>query len=222
MATFLEAYEAVRSGDSAGLMSMLDADPSLIDSSSESGASLTMLAVYHGQTEIAWRLAARKQIDLSEAACLGAAGRIRELLAVSPEDVNSFSPDGFPIVGLAAFFGHEDCVRILLEAGANPDPVSKNPLGVAALHAAMSGGHTAIARMLADAGADVNAQSAEGWTPLHYCAEIGDAEMAALFLGKGADPSIRRADGQTAAEVGDEVGHAHIADVIRGFDRVRP
>jgi len=47
-----------------------------------------------------------------------------------------------------------------------------------------------VTRCLA-AGADSNARSEEGWTPLHLAAGYGSAGAVAVLLGGGADPNAR-------------------------------
>lgn len=57
-----------------------------------------------------------------------------------------------------------DAVRVLLEAGADPDAVT--PDGAAALHEAVRRGKLEIVRLLADAGATLDLPDGDGLTPL--------------------------------------------------------
>jgi tankyrase len=57
--------------------------------------------------------------------------------------------------------------------------------------------------LLIRAGANLNAQSKKGYTPLINCAE---PEVARVLLAHGADPSIRDADGKTALELARQYG----------------
>ena len=52
---------------------------------------------------------------------------------------------------LAAFYGHTDAVRVLLDGGADVNAKSKK--GMTALSSAQSNGHTAVVQLLKKAGA---------------------------------------------------------------------
>ena len=60
-----------------------------------------------------------------------------------------------------------------------------------------------VARVLVDSGADVNAKTEEGWTPLHEAAAVNPAPdaMIALLLELGADPDSRTNDGLTPCQL---------------------
>lgn len=47
--------------------------------------------------------------------------------------------------------------------------------------------HRAIAKLLLDNGADINARDRQGWTPLHYAAECREEYLVQNLLGLGAD-----------------------------------
>ena len=48
-------------------------------------------------------------------------------------------------------------------------------------------GHGAVAKLLLDKDANLEAKDENGWTPLSWVAEIGYEEMGKLLLDKGAD-----------------------------------
>ena len=56
-----------------------------------------------------------------------------------------------------------------------------------------------LARVLLDAGADVNRQGEGGFTALHSAAQNGDEELVRLLLERGADPGLATADGKRRA-----------------------
>jgi ankyrin repeat protein len=86
----------------------------------------------------------------------------------------------------AAYDARVDAVRLLLEAGANPNQTDES--GVTALHAVnMIGkedheGNTSIIEMLIDHGANVNAMTTSGWTPLGIAANWGMSPIACVLL----------------------------------------
>ena len=95
--------------------------------------------------------------------------------------------DEYEITALmvAAEYGATDCVRVLLEAGAEPCAVDHIKDG-AINHA----GAADIVRLLVDAGADVNRIGGEGNTLLMVAGEDGDADMVDALLEMGADPNV--------------------------------
>ena len=158
-------------------------------------------ALYRGDRETVDTLLARTpELTLFEAAAVGDATRVHELLMLEAGFVDLWSPDGFTALHLAAFFGHEDVVAELLRRGADVAAVARNPLRVQALHSAAAGGHIAVARLLLDGGADPNARQEGGFTPIHAAAQAGDEELFDLLVAHGADQEAATDDGRTVAD----------------------
>jgi ankyrin repeat protein len=88
---------------------------------------------------------------------------------------------------------------MLLEHGADVGAVARNPLTVQPLHSAAAGGHTVVARLLLEHGADPNARQEGGFVPLHAAAQAGNDELYELLLASGADQDAATDDGRTAA-----------------------
>src|SRR5439155_140738 len=65
-----------------------------------------------------------------------------------------------------------------------------------------------------DAGADPNARSESGGTPLHTTAFTGDRTSMELLLECGGDGSIKNEQGKTAADIARERGHSEIARLL--------
>jgi ankyrin repeat protein len=213
-----EFLAVVTGGDSARVRALLEESPSLAGAKDESGVSAPLLALYHRKRETAELLLARKEalapLDVFEAAAFGRTARLEALLDEEPALVDAYAPDGFFPLGLAAFFGHEEAVRVLLARGANPNLAARNAMKVAAIHAASAAGSLAIARLLVDAGADVNAVQQAGFTPLHAAAMSGRADLARLFLERGADRGTRTDDGRTALAMAKEAKHQALLDLL--------
>jgi ankyrin repeat protein len=158
-------------------------------------------AAYRGQDDVVRSLLAeRPELTLFEAAVVGDEPRLRELLDAGA-GVDDWSPDGFTPLQLAAHFGHAGLVSLLAERGADVEAVSRNPMAVRPIHAACSAGRVDAARVLLDAGADVNAAEHGGYTPLHLALGNGNEELAQLLLERGADPDARLDDGRTPADL---------------------
>jgi ankyrin repeat protein len=213
-----EFLAEVTGGDTARVRALLEESPSLSAVKNENGVSAPLLALYHQKRDTAELLVDRKEalspLDVFEAAAFGKTSRLEALLDEDPALVDAYAADGFFPLGLAAFFGQEEVVRLLLERGANPNVSARNAMKVAAIHAASAAGSLPIARLLIEAGADVNAVQQAGFTPLHAAAMAGRVDLAKLFLERGADPSAKADDGRTALAMAQEGKHQAVIDLL--------
>lgn len=215
-----EFFEAVQDGDETSVEEALIHHTDWASKPNPAGLTPLIVALYYRQTAIAELIRSKLTgLSLFEAAAWGDEHACVNLLIDHPELADEVSPDGFTPLGLAAYFGHAGVVQVLLDSGADIDARSRNNLGVAALHSALAGGFIDVATLLVERGADVSAQTAEGWTPLHYCADIGDQEFAMLLIARGADPGIAARDGRTPADLAFDVGHEHVALAWNGRRR---
>jgi ankyrin repeat protein len=209
--TFLKSVTA---GDAAAVRSALAADPSLRRARDERGVSALLLALYYRQTEVAAVLAeGRDDLDVFEAAATGRVDRVRELVARDPSLANAFSPDGFPPLGLAVFFGQRETAEALVAAGADTKAAARNPMRVAPIHAAAAAGRADIARLLLDHGADPNARQEGEFAPLHEAARAGNLELVRLLVERGADVNAATKDGGTPLTYAGD--HADVAAFLR-------
>jgi ankyrin repeat protein len=211
-------FEAVKAGDAARIESLLDSTPSLASSRNEAGVSAPLLALYHRRREVASLLLERKEaiepIDVFEAASFGRTDRLSTILDGSPNLVNAYSSDGFYPLGLAAFFGREDAVRLLLSRSADPNLTAQNSMKVRALHAAAAARSLSIVSALIDAGSDVNAPQEAGFTPLHEAAATGQLDLARLLLDRGAEVNAKTEDGRTALALARKANEAAMIELL--------
>ena len=91
------------------------------------------------------------------------------------------------------------------EVGGASAPSALNPLVVATgddgetlLHNMAMQGDAALVAVLIENGADVNAQSPKGMTPLARAVAMGHLNVVRALLDKKADPTLRESNGQTA------------------------
>jgi ankyrin repeat protein len=210
-----ELFLAIQANDDATVRDLVQGDPALLRAVSPMGVSPVLFATYYGRHGMAHTLIQEgATLDVFEAAAVGDAARVQTLVAGDPGLVNAVSPDGFTPLGLSAFFGRADVAQHLLEHGADVTAVSHNAMRVQPLHSAVAGNHEALARVLVAAGADVNAEQADAFTPVMSAAQNGNAALVAFLLSCGARADALTADGRTAADLAREEGHVDILALL--------
>jgi len=100
-------------------------------------------------------------------------------------------------------------VRILLELGADPDPLDEE--GESRLILAARNGHAELLRALLDGGAQVHHQDNRGRTALWNAAT---PEIVALLLERGADPDLPDAQGETPLHAAVREGRTEVVRLL--------
>jgi ankyrin repeat protein len=212
-------WQAVKAGDQRADESFVAGD-SRLASASLDGVSAILLAMYCHRPAVAASLRPHvAELDIFEACALGDLGRVKALLASDGRLANAVAEDGFGALGLACFFDHEGVVRALLASGALVDAASSNGMRVMPLHSAAAARSVAIARLLLEHGAPVNArqgQGKSGSTPLMEAAYNGQEDLVDVLMRHGADPVMRDEDGKRAADHARERGHSALAERLEG------
>jgi uncharacterized protein len=208
---------AITGGDVDAVRELVRADPALASARDSAGLPMILLALFHQQRAVAEALLeAEPELGVLEAAAAGRADRLRELLDADPEARHARTAEGFTPLGLAAFLGGPDVVRVLLEHGADPDDDADNRFGVRPVNAAAAARDHETMRLLLEAGADPNARQQGGFTPLHSAAHTDDVEMARLLLAHGADPALAAADGRDSVRMAADDGSSGVAALLAG------
>lgn len=115
--------------------------------------------------------------DWSEA---GQTVAVRELLSGPlPVDVDYRDAYGWTALMYALKGGHDDIIKLLVDAGANVR--LKNNDEESALHIAAKYGRTASTELLLEAGADITTYDATGRTPLYRAIENKQADIIELL-----------------------------------------
>jgi ankyrin repeat protein len=83
------------------------------------------------------------------------------------------------------------------------------------LHRAAVRGHKEVAELLIANGADVNAKSEIGTTPLYNAAYYGSTEVAELLIANGADVNLKDDYGRTPLKWAVRHKHTETADLLR-------
>jgi uncharacterized protein len=215
MASTQELLAAVQQGEVKKVQELLAQDASLAEARDANGNSALMLARYRMNQPLVDAIAAhRRNLDVFEAAALGRDREVTEWLSRDGALAKAFAPDGFTALHLACFFGHEECVRRLLSAGADPNALARNPTKLRPLNSAAASHKAAIVRMLLAAGADPNGRQEQGFTALMEAGNNGDVAMAKALLEHGADKSLRSDAGKTAADLARAKGHTELAQLL--------
>jgi len=183
-------FEAIKAGDEDAVRSALKDDPSASAARNDDDVSAVRAALYAQRQDLADAvLEAEPELDVFDAAAVGDADRLAELLDGDPNLTAACSSDGFTALHLAAFFGRGDAARLLLDGGADVGAVSRNDMEVQPLHSAVAGKHREVVAALLVAGADPNASQQGGVTPLMAAEQHEDSDMVRLLMDHGAEES---------------------------------
>jgi cytohesin len=151
--------------------------------------------------------------ELFEAVGDGNAAKVRELLKRGANP-NAKNEHGWTPLHRAAYRGHADVARLLLEHGADANAKSKDSFFPTPLHLAAAVGHVDVTKLLLEHGADANAKNKYGYTPLHFAANKGHAEVARLLLEYGANVNAKEKDGFTPLHFAAAFGYAVVARLL--------
>jgi ankyrin repeat protein len=152
---------------------------------------------------------------LHVAAAYGRAYVIRACLAEdkSPEYVNARDRRGWTPLMHATHNSHEDCMQLLLEAGAAMI-LEDTPHAQGLMQPLLMAIHNASPRsleLLLDRGADPNFLGAYDMTPLMHAGYNGYIQAIMLLIERGADVNKRNARGKTAVHAACERGGTECA-----------
>ena len=210
-------FAAIRAGDAGKVKSMLAEDRALAESKNEQGQSPVLAAVYSGKSDVRdFLIAHGAHLEFHEAVAAGQLERVEHFVSKDGTDLaRAYSPDGFPVVALAAVFGHFAIVKYLFEKGADLTAAATNGTGYNALTGAVAGGREEIAIWLLENGADANYRYGPGYTPLLTAAANGHLNIVKDLLVHGADIHAKSNDGKTAVSIAEERKHPEVVEFLR-------
>lgn len=174
------------------------------------------LAVASSQVEPRYTDPNRSLRDWAET---GQTEAVRELLAgPQPVDVDYRDAQGWTALMYALKGGHDDIVKMLLDAGVNVR--LKNNDEESALHVAAKYGRADATRLLLEAGADITTYDATGRTPLYRAIENKQADIIELLQAAAQDLAnqVRLVDKNAPKEetTPPEIVHHVLADYTDG------
>ncbi len=208
-------HELVKGGDLDAVRATIAEDPALLDATNDSGQNAFLLAKYYGQQQTAdYLLSLNPKLDLFTSCVAGLDSAALNEIDRDASLLESHSSDGWTPLHLAAFFGHPNLAKELLDRGASVHALSNNAMRNTPLHAAVAGGKIAVARVLLDRGANVNARQHGGWTALQGAAQSGNRELVELLIANGAEVHARADNNQSALDLALLKGHQEIAAML--------
>ncbi len=209
-------FESIRTGDAGKVRELVSANANLVNARNPQMLSAVLMSCYQGRKEIRDLLIEKgATLELHEAVAAGNLNQVKESVEAEPALAKNYSPDGFPLLALAAAFGHEDVARYLHGNGADINAIATNGTGYSALTGAVASGHASIARWLAESGADVNHRYAKGHSALLEAAANGKLEIVKTLVAHGADSHMRTEGGQNALNFAQERGHNEVAKYLQ-------
>mmetsp|Transcript_29766 Transcript_29766/g.41102 ORF Transcript_29766/g.41102 Transcript_29766/m.41102 type:complete len:208 (-) Transcript_29766:32-655(-) len=136
---------------------------------------------------------------------------ILERLFETGVSVNSLGSEGDTALHLAALHGHNECVRLLLAAGADPQPVDED--GGTPLHDACAGGYLEIVQLLLSVGAEKgihNCADNDEDTPLHNASRGNHEDVVGVLLETGANANLVNAAGNLPSDLCNKGSAIHL------------
>lgn len=139
-----------------------------------------------------------------------------KVLLNAKAEVNTRDAGGETPLMSAAQHGDVKLVKLLIDSGADPNlATSGKRRGTTPLHVAARYGHTAVALLLIERSAKLDAQNPDGVSPLMVAAWNGHAATALALIEKGAETkSILDIVGQTPLMYAARGGNAEIVEAM--------
>jgi uncharacterized protein len=210
MKNVADVMKAIQSDDIHSLKQLFDDQPELAATRDDNGNSPLLISAYYGRNAMV-RVILDQGVrpNLFEACSAGLAGDVARMLKENPRLVTQRSHDGWTALHLAAFFGHLEPVKMLLDAGAPMLTISNNNEANLPINAAAAGRRNAVVRLLVERGCSPDARASDqGYTALHLAANNGNVELIEFLIQAGADRNLKTGAGETAYDLAVKQGHA--------------
>lgn len=144
---------------------------------------------------------------------------VQELIKYPGIRINAITPQGETALMLACIKGHIDLVRVFLFMGGAVNQVGWSPLHYAA--SAATENSVEIAALLLEQGAQINALSPNGSTPLMLAAQYGSEGMVRLLSRAGADFKMRNQLGLGVLDFAQKSDRDFMVRLVRNLQNAR-
>ncbi|XP_070691599.1 B-cell lymphoma 3 protein homolog [Pempheris klunzingeri] len=179
----------------------------------EDGDTALHIAVVQGEFAIVYQLIqllmwARRSLDIYNnlrqtplhLAVITQQANMVEVLLEAGADPAALDRNGQTALHLCCEYDQRDCLSVVLSPSSSSTCLEiRNYQGLSPLHLAVLRGHRDLARMLLDAGADINAMDIKsGQSPLMHAVESNNADMVHFLIESGCDVNSQSYSGNTA------------------------
>jgi len=216
-----EITKAIIRGDFSKVKQILDSGFRVNTKFGHTGYTPLITASYNGRVRIV-KLLLNRGADVS-ILCVGLGAlhnavrqgnlKVMGLLIRAGADVNQMGFINQSPLHRAVEFGKVDAIRLLLKHGARVDQKGGMFKGTS-LFSVAGTGNIKIAKLLLDAGANINAKSEFGDTPLHWAASYGKLAMVRFLGSKGANLNAINKKGMFPVSVAARNGHRSVCELF--------
>jgi len=145
----------------------------------------------------------------------GDIAQVRGALAVpglNPDTIDTVS--GMNLLTLAATYGQDEIVKLLLRRGAGVNYTDQNRNGMTALIQAAEQGFPKTVQVLLESGAHINCQTTAGETALMRACKKGHKNVVEVFLRHGVDTKAQSTHELTAKQIALKNKHFEIQNLL--------
>lgn len=153
-----------------------------------------------------------KEAQLLFAAENGHVDKLSALLAEKDVKVDCPNSSAVTALFLAAKEGHEECLRLLLEAGARVDGIGLGNTALSPLWVATYAGHKNCVERLVKAGANLDTKFPE--TPLFIAAREGRADCLKILIEAGSNVNVKNNRGQNPMHIACSEVHESCVELL--------
>jgi len=216
-----DIHKAAQEGDTEKVKSILEQNPTLLDSRNDNNLTPLIISSIHGNIDVV-RLLIKKGADINAGdnegsnalhnAAASGQKEVIELLLSKGVDVNLGDNNGMTALHFVATRGYFECGKLLVAKGAEVNVKERN--GRTPLFFAVRSGNIEFCQLLIDEGAEVDIKNNYGRTPLTYAIWRNSEPLVELLVKKGADINFKDVDGNAPLHQACREGKKAIAKLL--------
>ena len=209
-------FDAIAKGDKDLCTQIIADDPSCLDALDAEGTTPLIRAGMDGKNEIVEAILGAGGDTILAVAARGDRDKAAEMLDADAGLTSQATADGFTALHVAALFGQERVIDVLLEYGSDIEAEATNSTKLQPIHCATISGVQPALDILLARGADPDTQDATGYTPLMIAAARGLERPLMTLIHYNCDVDFESDDGKTARDIATENGHERLVGLIPG------